>query len=201
MPDERPDIDWPAVHARLERARRALEAGGGRGAEDVRRLLRERAERLARPTEPAPDSAAMLDLVVFSLGDQRYGVDALSVVDAARLGDLTAVPCTTAAVLGVVNHRGRVLAVLDLRRLAGSAGPEVEAGFVVVVEAEGVRLGVLADAVCGTQRVPAAALLPPPASLTRDQGLPLVGVTVSMVAVLDLAALAEDPRVVVDEAP
>ena len=49
MKEDRPRIDWQEAYARLERARQAVEAGGQRPPEEVQRILRERAEALARP--------------------------------------------------------------------------------------------------------------------------------------------------------
>lgn len=202
MNEARPAIDWQEAYARLERARRALETGGDLPAEEVKRVLSDRARALARPVEEAPAPTEVLDLLVFSLAGERYAVETAHVVEVLPLRGLTPVPCTPPLVLGVVNHRGRILPVLDFRRLFQLAGGEVTEGSrVVAVEAGGMAFGVFAEAVAGTVRIGAQGLAPPPAGLTGAHQAFIRGVTGEMVAVLDLAALVRDPRITVkDEA-
>ncbi len=139
---KRPAIDWQQAYARLERARRALEAGGGLSPEEATRILKERAQALARPQEEVSAPAETLDLLVFSLGGERYGIEAAHVVDVLRLRELTPVPGTPPFVLGVMNHRGRIVAVLDLPKLLELPGHgSAEDSRVVAVEAGGMSFG------------------------------------------------------------
>lgn len=193
-------IDWQAAHVRLERARRALEARGEVAPEEAQRILDERAKALARPRERVSLPTVTLDLLVFSLGAERYGIETACVVDVLRSPELTRVPCTPPFVLGVVNHRGRIVPVLDLQRLFRRAGPGAPAeSRVVTVEARGMSFGILAAAVTGSIRIGADDLAPPPAALVGSGSSLVRGVTADMVAVLDVDALVRDSRIVVDE--
>lgn len=168
--------------------------------EEVERILRERARELARPLVDAPVATDTLELLVFSLAGERYGVETASVLEVIPLRDLTPVPCTPPFVLGVVNHRGRILPVLDLRRLFDLPGQGMtEGNRVVVAEAGGMTFGIFADAVAGTLRVGADEVVASPVTLTADRRTFVQGVTGDMVAVLDLNALARDPRTSVNE--
>lgn len=193
-------IDWQEVHARLEQARRAVEATERLSPEEASRILKERALALARPVEEAVTQAEALELLVFSVGAERYGIETDHVVEVIPLRELTPVPCTPASILGVVNHRGRILPVLDLRRLFGLADQGMPEGSrVVAVEAGGMTFGIFAGAVTGTVRVGAEEVAVLPATPAADrQGL-IRGVTGEMVAVLDLDALSRDPRITVNE--
>lgn len=200
MSQERPAIDWQEAHARLERTRRALESGGELPPEEVKRILRDRAQALARPREGAPTPTEVLNLLVFSLAGERYGIETAHVVEMLRLRELTPVPCTPSFVLGVVNHRGRILPVLDVRRLFDLAGEGVaEASRLVAVEAGGMTFGILAEAVAGVVRIGAHEVGAPPVASTAGRRAFIRGVTGEMVAVLDLEALARDPGIVVNE--
>src|SRR3990172_12567895 len=118
-----------------------------RSPEEVKRILRERAEALAKPVEEARTPTEPLELLVFSLAGERYGIETAQVLEVVPLRGLTPVPCTPPFVLGVVNHRGRIRPVLDLRRLFELATPGVpEGGRVVAVEAGGMTFGIFADA-------------------------------------------------------
>ena len=200
MSETRGKIDWQEVHARLEQERRAVEATERLSPEEASRILKERARALARPVEEAVTQAEGLELLVFSVGAERYGIETDHVVEVIPLRELTPVPCTPASILGVVNHRGRILPVLDLRRLFDLADQGVAEGSrVVAVEAGGMTFGIFAGAVTGTVRIGVEEVAPSPATSAADrQGL-IRGVTGEMVAVLDLDALSRDPRITVNE--
>jgi purine-binding chemotaxis protein CheW len=193
-------LNWQEVYARLEQIRQRLEASSVLPPEEVRRILRERAQMLARPLTETQTATDVLELAVFTLAGARYGIEAAHVLEVTPLRELTPVPCTPAYVLGVINHRGRLLPILDFRRLFALAAHEVAAeSRVVAVEAGGMTLGILADAVLGIMRMGAHEILPPPVPLLHDHQSFLRGVTGEMVAVLDLEALARDPRILVNE--
>jgi len=200
MSETRGKIDWQEVHARLEQERRAVEATERLSLEEASRILKERARALARPVEEAVTQAEGLELLVFSVGAERYGIETDHVVEVIPLRELTPVPCTPASILGVVNHRGRILPVLDLRRLFDLGDQGVAEGSrVVAVEARGMTFGIFAGAVTGTVRIGVEEVAPSPATSAADrQGL-IRGVTGEMVAVLDLDALSRDPRITVNE--
>lgn len=194
-------LNWQTVSSRLTQPREALDAGGERSPDEIRRILRERALTLAKPLAEVRTPEEVLDLLVFSLAGERYGVETTHVLEVISLRELTPVPCTPPVILGVVNHRGRILPVLDLRRLFGLSGQSVtNEGRVVAVEAGRMTCGIFADAVIGAIQVAAHEVAPPPA-VTHGGGRQafIRGVTGEMVAVLDLDALARDQRIVVND--
>ncbi len=169
--------------------------------EEVKRILRDRAHALAKPLAEVRTREEVLDLLVFSLAGERYGVETAHVLEVISLRELTPVPCTPPAILGVVNHRGRILPVLDLRRLFDLPGQGViEGSRVVAVEVGRMMCGIFADGVAGTIQVAAHEVAHPP-TLTHGGGRQafIRGVTGEMIVVLDLEALARDQRIVVNE--
>jgi purine-binding chemotaxis protein CheW len=105
-------LDWEQARERLAQARLALDEH--HSPEQERALLEERARILA---QPLPDDGADLgrDVVRFTLCGERFAVAAEHVLEALPLGAPTPVPGTPPFLLGVINHRGRVLPVLDPR--------------------------------------------------------------------------------------
>jgi purine-binding chemotaxis protein CheW len=199
MSETRGRIDWQEVHARLEQSRRALEGTDRVSPEEASRILHERARALARPVEAAVTPAESVELLVFSLGAERYAVETLHVLEVVRVQELTPVPGASPFILGVINHRGQVLAVLDLRRLfEAPEGAQPEQAVVVVLAVGGMTFGILVEAAAAVTRVGVQELAPPPVAAERGRGL-IRGVTPAMVAVLDAEALARDPRITVHE--
>lgn len=186
-------FDWPQAYARLDRA---LASGGQRSPEEEARILQERARRLARPVEGASAPRETLELLVFSLGEERYGLETARVVEVVPARALTRLPGVPDFVAGVMHQRGRILPVLDLGRFGGFGGPAAaQTGHVVCLEMEGMTFGLLAGDVAGVEPAAAEELAPPP---RRGDGTLLRGVTADGVAVLDLEALAADPRLAID---
>jgi purine-binding chemotaxis protein CheW len=103
-------------------------------------------------------------LVVFRLGKEEFGVPIESVQEIVRLPDeMTKVPQAAAAVEGVINLRGAVLPVIDLRRRLGLAPVErSDRQRIVVLLIDNVRTGFIVDSVAEVLKVPRSAIEPAP---------------------------------------
>lgn len=174
-------------------------AGEERSPEASRRILEERARALARPLDEATPVPEM-ELVTFSIGGERYAVEAGCVEEVVLSSGLAPVPCTPPSVRGVVNHRGRIVTVVDLRRLLELPGAEAgRPSHVVVVAAGAMTFGIVADGVPEVTRVRAEDLAPSPSSLSHGVRPFVQGVTPAMALVIDVEALARQPRFIVNE--
>jgi len=109
-------------------------------------------------------------VVVFRLGTEEFGVPIDSVQEIVRVPDvLTHVPKAPPAVEGVINLRGSVLPVVDLRRRLGLSRVERNDGQrIVVFLIRGVRTGFIVDAVAEVLKVPRQAIEPAP-QLSSEQ--------------------------------
>lgn len=109
-------------------------------------------------------------VVVFRLGTEEFGVPIDSVQEIVRVPDvLTHVPKAPPAVEGVINLRGSVLPVVDLRRRLGLSRVERNDGQrIVVFLIRGVRTGFIVDAVAEVLKVPRQAIEPAP-QLSAEQ--------------------------------
>jgi purine-binding chemotaxis protein CheW len=84
----------------------------------------------------------------FTLGDEDFAVPLLNVREVIGVPECTKLPFTPDYVLGIMNIRGQVITVIDLRkRLGVRLGDLTQESAVVVCEFDGVRVGVLVDSV------------------------------------------------------
>jgi purine-binding chemotaxis protein CheW len=115
-------------------------------------------------TQAAAASDEEEQLVVFRLGKEEFGVPIESVQEIVRLPEqMTKVPKATAAVEGVINLRGAVLPVIDLRRRLGLAPVErSDRQRIVVLVIDNVRTGFIVDSVAEVLKVPRSAIEPAP---------------------------------------
>lgn len=102
-------------------------------------------------------------VVVFQLADQTYGVDIACVYEIIRMEAITRVPRAPQFVEGVINLRGRIIPVIDLRRRFGlPQNEQTRASRIIIVEMNGMTVGMVVDAVLEVLRLPADSIEPPP---------------------------------------
>ena len=125
------------------------------------------------------NSAAVQErqLVVFVLGEETYGVDIHTVREIIRMQKITFVPDAPDCVEGVINLRGRVIPIADLRRRfrmpAIERGPNVR---ILVVDIDGEDIGVIVDAVTEVKRVAATDIQADSSIATTDDSYYLEGI-------------------------
>ncbi|WP_177505388.1 chemotaxis protein CheW [Anaerosinus sp.] len=89
-----------------------------------------------------------VQLVAFKLGKEEYGVSILHVQEIKRLTDITRVPYTPGFIKGVMNLRGSVLPVIDLKKRLGLfEEPYSEDTRIIIVKVDDISIGMIVDAV------------------------------------------------------
>lgn len=193
-------VDWRDIERRMTAARAAIERGSTPPPEEIQRILKARAQALAR--EPAPEEAAdaRIEVVEFLLAYERYAVESRYVREVYPLENLTPLPCTPAFVLGMINLRGEILSVIDIRKFFDL--PEqglTDLNKVIVLHSEDMLFGILADAITGVIRVPSVDIQPSLPTLTGIREAYLRGVTPDRTIILDAEKLLSDANIIVQE--
>ena len=143
----------------------------------------------------AESNSAMseIQLVVFDLASEHYGVDISDVREIMRMQNITKVPGAVSYVEGVINLRGKVLPVLDLRKRLGlKVAEQTEESRIVVVDIADGEVGVIVDAVTEVLRVPNASIEPPSSMVAQGNSDYLRGIaklTDRLIILLDLNKL------------
>ena len=105
----------------------------------------------------------LLQLVTFKLGAEEFALDILVVQEINRRAEITMVPKTPEFVEGVINLRGKIVPVLDLRKRFGLSRREFTGqSRIIVVNVAHRALGLIVDSVSEVLRIPAHAVEPPP---------------------------------------
>lgn len=109
----------------------------------------------------------LLQLVSFHIGSEEYGVDILKVQEINRMVDITKVPQAPHYVDGVINLRGKVIPIVDLRKRFSLEIKEYDKNTrIVVVDINGNILGMVVDSVSEVLRLPSNTIEPPPDIVT-----------------------------------
>ena len=163
-------------------------------------ILRARARALARPPAHTPAGGTLLEVLEFRLAQERYALETRYVREVYPLKDLTPLPCTPPFVLGIVNVRGRILPVLDLKKLFDLPEQGVtDLHRIIVIEGNEMVLGLLADATVGVRSIHADSVQLSLPTLTGIRSEYLKGVTADRLVVLDVARILADPKIIVHE--
>lgn len=119
----------------------------------------------------------VLQLVTFNVGEEEFGVGILAVREINRMMEITRVPHAPDFVEGVVNLRGQVIPVVDLRkRFNLEAAEHDKSSRIVVVELNEKVVGFLVDSVSEVLRVDYSMVEPPPAIIAGIEREYLEGV-------------------------
>lgn len=134
-------------------------------------------------------------IVTFRVGDRTFGIDVGMVREIKGWQATTPLPHAAPHVRGVLNLRGVILAVYDLRTSIGLGVTDATATHViVVVDIEDKVAGLLVDSVSDIVDVPLSAVRPAPELEHDEHGLieGLVLLDTDIVALLDIAAVIRD---------
>jgi purine-binding chemotaxis protein CheW len=105
-------------------------------------------------------------LVSFRIGSEEFGVDILMVQEIIRLTTITPIPNASRSILGMINLRGRIIPVVDLRWLLRIEGTEPSESRrktrILIIELGGYVTGFVVDSVSEVMKVPVAEIEPAP---------------------------------------
>ena len=135
-----------------------------------------------------------LELVVFGFGKEEFGVSTLYVHEIIRITEITSVPNVPEFISGVINLRGEIIPVVNLKECFGMDSFEVEADSmrIVVVEANQLVVGFVVDSVSEVIKISQDVVEPPPGVLSAIDTDYITGVAKlenRLLALLDIEAL------------
>ena len=117
--------------------------------------------------KPTTEAEKFVQMISFAIGSERFGVEILDVQEVIMMSDVTEIPNAPDFVEGVINLRGNIIPVLDLRKRLRLRGHREFRQYapgtrILVVEIEGNVTGFIVDSVAKVISVPVAKITPPP---------------------------------------
>ena len=135
-----------------------------------------------------PKQEAGRKFLTFFLEDEEYGIEILKVQEIIGMMSVTPVPRTPAFVRGVINLRGKVIPIIDLRlKFAMPAVAQTEESCIIVVRAQAVAMGIVVDKVSEVLDI-----------ATEDIDLPSFGATVNTDYILGIGKAAGQVKLLLD---
>ncbi|HET89200.1 MAG TPA: hypothetical protein ENN99_00450 [Chloroflexi bacterium] len=215
------DLDWETIRQRVTELNTEVEETAEVALEEIQRVWARRAAELAQSLDEQ-DQGDQVRLVLIRLGREIYGIDAQYVYYVKPTEGITPVPRVPEWVAGVINMRGRILSVVDLRQFFGlPAGPDEGKGLadlgegmlqLVVIETPDMEIALLVDDVLTVESLPTGQMQDAAGTvrglraeyvqgvIARRDRDPASGIEEDrLVVILDLLAVLSDPRLIVHE--
>jgi purine-binding chemotaxis protein CheW len=173
----------------------------GEYGEDERwRILKVRTVALAEELLENAAEGEQIEIVEFLLADERYAIESAYIGEVYPLKDLTPLPCAPPFVLGIINMRGKIISIIDLRIFFEISNKGLsDLNRVIVLHDGTMEFGILADAIINARWISRTTLLPSLPTLTEIRAEYLMGVTPERLVVLDGGKILSDRKLVVHD--
>jgi purine-binding chemotaxis protein CheW len=137
-------------------------------------------------------------LVGFRIGEETYGVQIGAVREIVRVPEITSVPNAPDMIEGVINLRGKIIPVMDLRKRFGSSAIQPDKkNRILVVDLESRLLGLIVSSASEVLKIPPSEIEPPGAVFAEGESSYVTGVGKlkgRLVILLDIARLLRQPE-------
>jgi len=167
---------------------------------EIRTILKNRAIAMAQEPEQKKVASAVIRVITFTLAAETYAIESVFVREVYPPKDFTPLPEVPPYIFGIINVRGHILPVVDLKKFFNL--PEKGLGDlnrVIILCDEQMEFGILADVVQGTQDIELEDILTIPPTVTGIGEEYLKGVTKDRLIVLNAKRLLCDKNIVVNE--
>jgi purine-binding chemotaxis protein CheW len=194
---------WERIHRELSDSDNRQRPGDAPDSRSLHDVWKKRAEELARPAQGTGESLIGEKIIILRVGKERYAFRVDEVEEVMRVPPITPVPCVPSHVIGVINRRGSILPLVDLKVFfGGQRGAESRESRVVVLSHGKLSLGLLVEAADQIVTLPADSIKP---ALKRGEGIHeefCAGVITTgkkLMVLIDSSRLLHDDRMKVDK--
>lgn len=194
------NIDWKEIHNRLAVTWKKIEHESERTPEEIRKILKNRARVFAREPVDSDENVESIDVLEFRLASESYAIELSFIQEVYPLKALTAVPGVPPFILGIVNVRGKIYSVMDIKKFFELPEKGLsDLNKVIIVQHDGIEFGILADLITGVRTVSLKDIQPPLSTLTGIRQEYLKGITSGQLIMLDAEKILTDKTLIVNE--
>jgi purine-binding chemotaxis protein CheW len=167
---------------------------------EIHTKLKERARDMAKEAAEQKSVSEAMELITFSLVTEIYGIESIFVREVYPLRDFTPLPGVPSYILGIINVRGQILPVVDLKKFFNLPEKGLgELNKVLILDNGKMEFGILADVVHGTQSIELETIRVVPPTVTGIGEEYLKGVTTENLIILNGERLLTDKGIVVND--
>lgn len=193
-------IDWDDIKRKVASLQTMIDQKDIYLPEETRALLIQRAVALALKKNDETVQQEQREIIVFRVGAETYGIETAFVREVYPLREFTALPGIPSFVLGIMNVRGQIVSIIDLRKFLGLPEKGLgELNKVIILSTDRMEFGILADVVEGTRSVASKDVLAVPPGVIEVGEQYLKGMTEDHVVLLDAESIVNDKQLIVNQ--
>lgn len=166
---------------------------------ETRDLLRMRAAAMAIEPEEIKAASTMMEIITFTLAAETYGIESAFIREVYPLKDFTPLPGVPSYILGLINVRGQILTVINLKKFFKLSEQGLgELNKVIILRDDQMEFGILADVVQGIQAIAIEDIKVVPPTISGIGEEYLKGVTKESLIILNAGKLLNDKNIIVN---
>lgn len=163
-------------------------------------ILRKRAKLIALKNDVADTDVTEVSVLKFVLGAEEYAFETKYVREIVTLTNYTEIPGLPAFIHGVLNIRGQIVSIVNLKKLMNL--PEKGLGEfnkIIMLENENMEFGVLADVIDGTSKIPSDSIQKKVIKLSDEGNKFLLGVTKDHLMIFDANKILNYEKLIINQ--
>lgn len=193
------DFVWEEIQDKLQSISNAIEHGFNPTADEKKKILKARAKKLAQEPKQRNISGS-IEVVEFILAHEVYGVELDFVLEVFPLTELTVIPCTPSFVVGVVNIRGQIFSIIDLKKFFKLPEKGItDIHKAIIIRTDDMELGILADNIRCVRTVFCDEIQHSLPALTGEYANYLRGITSDGLILLNVEKILSDKKIIIHE--
>ncbi|MBM4055136.1 MAG: chemotaxis protein CheW [Planctomycetes bacterium] len=168
---------------------------------DRKRILKERAKILAQEPAVRKEGLQYVNIVEFIVDNDKYGIPTDFVREVFLIKDITKIPGVPDYVMGIVNVRGQIFSVIDIKMFFHIPRGKGISNLnrVIIIRNEHMEYGIIADSIAGVKSVLSDKIVSTPLTMPEHARKYIKGVTEDQLVILDAEHMLTDKSIIVCE--
>ncbi|MBI9068212.1 MAG: chemotaxis protein CheW [Salinivirgaceae bacterium] len=167
---------------------------------DKKTILKQRADKLSISLEKKVVSGEQIKVLEFLLSTEKYAIDSTYINEVISISEITPLPCTPDFIVGIINLRGKIISVMDIKKFLSISGADTaNIKKVIIVKHSDIELGIIADEILGNSIIQLNEIQTKVTSITDVNKNFITGVTNKKLIVLDIKELLLSEKIIINE--
>lgn len=152
------------------------------------------------------EKVKIIEVLEFTLNTgtsiEKYGVEVIFVCEVHRVKSVTKLPCTPSFMIGIINFRGKIISVIDIRNYLGFSINTIDAEMVkkvIVIKVNDMEIGIAVDGILGCREISLSEIQKNVLTITNLKPDYFKGITKERSIIIDIKNVMIDEKIIVNE--
>jgi purine-binding chemotaxis protein CheW len=168
--------------------------------QEINAIMKARAREMALEPTKLRDTATSMEIIEFSMGLERYGIESKFIKAVLPLVDLTFLPGVPEYIRGIIHSHGQIMAVVDMKKMMYLTDTaQAQSAKIIILANNEMEFGMLVDEIYGTSVIYEEDILPVPATYSSKTQQFAQGITTEHLVLLSAIKILTDKQLLVNE--